>query len=207
MSAVTPSALTNVTAGNFTDAARIPCDDANSNTKYVTPAQMRVQMDTNAHAPTNGTAGAANTFNEIVKSTTAIPNNTATACLTITVPNAAHATRVLVEITGALGAGGAIGADEASASICYVIDIARTAGVNAVATISSAFGSSGSTAVAGAATCTVTAAMSAVSGAVGAVNTFTVNVTIARGSGSSDNHTCVVYATVHTKNATGVTLS
>jgi hypothetical protein len=85
--------------------------------------------------------------------------------------------------------------------------LARLTGVNAVAAISAAFGSSGSATVAGGNSCTVTAALSAVSGAVGATNTFTVNVTISRGAGTSTNHTCLVKAEILNSNASGITLA
>jgi hypothetical protein len=61
--------------------------------------------------------------------------------------------------------------------------------------------------VAGAATITLAAAASSISSAVGAVNTFTVNVTIARGTGSSTHHTCSVDAVLLNANASGITLS
>lgn len=153
-----------------------------------------------------GLAGLVTSRTEINKSVTAIANASATAVLTITIPNAAHSAQIYIEVCGSLGAGGAIGANEATATNCYTITLTRTAGVNAVAAIS---GASGATAVnvAGAATVTCTAALSAVSGAVGASNTFTVNVTITRSGGSSTNHTCLVYAKVMNANATGITVA
>ncbi len=152
------------------------------------------------------TNGAVTSSQKVVKTTTAIANNTATDTVTITVPNAAHSASVRVTLAGSLGAGGAIGANEATGTVSYDIGVARTAGVNAVATISTAYGS-GMANVAGAATITVTAGLSAVSGAVGAVNTLTVQVTIAHGSGSSTNHTCVTTAEVINANAAGITVS
>lgn len=151
-------------------------------------------------------AAAATSRNEINKAVASIADATPTATFTITVPNAAHSASILIRMTGSLGAGGAIGANEASASNSYVITLTRTAGVNAVAAISSAFGAA-ATAVAGAATVTCTAAMSTVSGAVGAVNTFTVNVTITRSGGSSTNHTCLCFAQLMNANASGITIS
>jgi hypothetical protein len=143
---------------------------------------------------------------ELNKSVTAITDAALTAVLTITIPNAAHSASLLVRVTGSLGAGGAIGANEATATNSYIISLTRTAGVNATAAISAAFGAA-ATAVAGAATVTCTAAMSAVAGAVGASNTFTVNVTISRSAGSSTNHTCLVYAQLMNANVTGVTIA
>ena len=144
---------------------------------------------------------------EINKAIASIADNTATDTFTVTIPNAAHSASIMVLLTGSLGAGGAIGANEASASIGYNIAVTRTAGVNAVATISAAFGSAASAAVAGAATITVAGTLSAISGAVGATNTFTIKVTIARGSGTSTNHTCFAYAKLLNANATGITIA
>lgn len=207
MSTSTIAGYTAVTAGNLTDAAILEVEDSNGDSKKATLAQLRVQMDTNAHAPACGTAGAANTINRHVKATASIANNVATAVLTITVPNADHSSRIRVTLCGSLGAGGAVSAKESSAAVSYDIVIARTTGSNAVAAISSAYGAAGPASVAGAANITVTAAMSAVSGAVGAVNTFTLNATLARSGGSSDNHTCIVDAEVHNAVATGITFS
>lgn len=206
MSTGTITSRTAVTAGNLTDAAVVPVDDANGNTRKATLAQLRTQLNTGAQAYAPSTAGAAATKNKITKSVASIANNTATDVLTVTIPNAAHTAMVRVTLVGSLGAGGAIGANEATGTISYDIAIARTAGVNAVAAISSAYGSQ-TAAVAGAATITVTGTLGSISGAVGAVNTFTVKVTIARGSGSSSNHTCTVYAEVLNGNATGVTIA
>jgi hypothetical protein len=154
----------------------------------------------------SGTSATTTSRTEINKAVTAFTNAVAKATLTITIPNAAHSASMLVRVTGSLGAGGAIGANEATASNSYVISLTRTAGVNATAAISAAFGAA-ATAVAGAATVTCTAAMSAVSGAVGATNTFTVDVTISRSGGSSDNHTCLVYGQLMNANATGITIA
>lgn len=151
-------------------------------------------------------AGSALNSTEIRKAITAIPDNTATATFTVSIPNAAHSASLDVVLTGSLGAGGTIGANEATGTVRYNIAIARKAGVNAVATISAAYGSTSSS-VAGAATIAVTAALSAISGAVGAVNTFTVNIIIARGSGTSTNHTAHCFAELQNANATGITIS
>lgn len=151
-------------------------------------------------------AGAASSVATLVKAVTGIADNTATGVLTVTVPNAAHSASLRVRLVGALGAGGAIGAREATGTVSYDIAITRTAGVNAVVTASSAYGS-GMANVAGAATITVTAAASAISGAVGAVNTFTVDVTINSGSGVSANHTCLVIAEIANAAASGVTIA
>lgn len=151
-------------------------------------------------------AGAATTRAQGNKAVASIANNTATTVATITIPNAAHSASVEVRITGSLGAGGAIGANEASATNIYVITVTRTAGVNAVAAISSAYGAAAS-AVAGAATVTATLTLAAVSGAVGATNTIDIQATIARSGGSSTNHTAVITWSLLNANTTGVTIA
>lgn len=154
----------------------------------------------------NGALGAATTGTRLLKSVTGIANNTATDIITVTVPNAAHSATLKVTLTGSLGAGGAIGANEATGTTSFNVPIARTAGVATVPATATAYAVT-NTNVAGAATITVTYAISAISGAVGATQTFTVTVTIARGSGSSTNHTCLVDAEILNANATGITIS
>lgn len=154
----------------------------------------------------NGGAGAVDSTDEIEKSLATIANAVATTLFTITVPNAAHSATILIEEVGSLGAGGAIGANEASAANSYYITVARTAGVNAVAAISAAFGTAAA-AVAGAATATSVITVGAVAGAVGATNTFPVQITITRSGGLSDNHTCMAVAKVLNANATGITIA
>lgn len=164
------------------------------------------QPTTGVHIVGAATANAAKAATTLTKSVTAIPNNTATTILTLTVPNSAQSGSILVRATSSLGAGGAIGANEATATNGYIISFTRTAGVNATAAISAAFGAA-ATAVAGAATVTGAVTVAAVAGAVGAVNTFPIQVTVVRSGGSSDNHTCVVEATILNANASGATLA
>lgn len=143
---------------------------------------------------------------EINKTVTAFTNAVAKTVFTVTVPNAAHHAVIELEVQGALGAGGAIGAGEAMATNTYKIAIVRTAGVATVATATAA-GSAVAVAVAGANTVTATAAVSAMSGAVGATQTFTIDVTITKNAGTSDNHTCLAYAKLMNANATGITIA
>jgi hypothetical protein len=157
-------------------------------------------------AGSSGGGGSVTSRTELNKAVASISNAVATDVLTVTIPNAAHSASMLVRVTGSLGAGGAIGANEATATNTYIIAITRTAGVATVVATSAAFGAAAS-AVAGAATVTATAAPTAMSGAVGATQTFTVQVTISRSGGSSTNHTCLVYAQLMNANATGITLA
>lgn len=143
---------------------------------------------------------------ECNKNVTAIANAVATPAFTVSIPNAAHSASLLVRVTCSLGAGGAIGANEATATNTYTIAFTRTPGVAATAAISTATGGA-ATAVAGAATVTATLAMSAVSGAVGATNTFTTDVTVSRSGGSSTNHTCNMYGQLNNASASGITIT
>jgi len=174
-------------------------------TNNMDTALGRAAANSVIQSPT-GEAGSANSNTVMVKSITGIADATATATFTVTIPNAAHSASVRVKLVGSLGAGGAIGANEATGTVEYDIAVARTAGVNAVAAISAAFGSI-PVSVAGAATVTVTAALSAISGAVGASNTFTVNVTITKSGGASANHTCRVVCELVNSNAIGIIIS
>lgn len=155
-----------------------------------------------------GLSGTVNTTSrtEMNKAVASIADAVATSVMTITIPNAAHSASLLVRLTCSLGAGGTIGANEATATNTYVVAITRTAGVNATAAISVASGGA-ATAVAGAATVTATATLAAVVGAVGAPNTIDVQATVTRSAGSSTNHTCLVYGQLMNANVTGVTIS
>lgn len=199
---------TNVVSFGQTSAATIGVSaDTTSGDLVFTPSSTGAFTFAGPTVNYNGSAGAADTSTEFVKTVTGIANATATTVATITIPNSANSGTVHFKLTGSLGTGGAIGANEATQSISYDVGVTRTGGVNAVAVISTAYGSSGSVQVAGATTITVTAALQAVSGAVGATNTIALQVTITRGGGSSTNHTCLVRATVDNANASGITLS
>lgn len=158
------------------------------------------------HSGATGAAGAATSRAEINKAVTAFTDAVAKTVFTLTIPNAAHSASYLVRVTGSIGAGGAIGANEASATNAYIVTLCRTAGVNAVGTISAAFGSAASN-VAGATTVTCTAALAAVAGGVTATNTIDIQATITKAGGLSDNHTCVATASLLNANATGITIA
>lgn len=184
-------------SGSFTTSVTAPLGLFTTSTTMGAPGAIATNL--------GGAAAAVTTQSTLIKTVGSIANAVATDVLTVTIPNAAHSGRVRLTLVGSLGAGGAIGANEASGTVTYDIAITRTAGVATVVTASSAYGS-GMANVAGAATITVTAAATAMTGAVGATQTFTVQVTISRGSGSSTNHTCVVVADVVNANATGITI-
>lgn len=153
------------------------------------------------------TVGGASTRYEWQKSVTSIADNTFTDVFTVTVPNAAHSASIRVRLTGSAGAGGSIGANESTQDAEYMINVARTAGVNAVATIGAVVGQAAAATVTGGNNIAVSAQLSAISGAVGAANTFTIQVKIARAAGTATNHTCLAFAELLNANNAGVTIS
>lgn len=137
---------------------------------------------------------------------TGCTDTTVTNVLTVTVPNAQVAGLLRITSIGALGAGGTIGAGEAVHAISYDFIVMRTAGVAAVALISTAYGSA-KQAVAGATTVTTASTVSAVTGAVGAVNTFQITIAITKAAGSSDNHVGYVKWELLNTIASGITVA
>jgi hypothetical protein len=155
-----------------------------------------------------GVTGATTTSRtEINKTVTGIADATATTIFTLTVPNGNHSGNVEVTLNGIIGAGGAIGVNEASASIKYNVAFTRTTGANMVAVISAAYASSGSAAVAGATSCTVAMDLGAVAGAAGASNTVAIRGTITKGGGASANHIGLSHAVLLNANASGATIA
>lgn len=144
----------------------------------------------------------AGTNTNIVKKITGITDATFTACLNVFIPNAATSATIKIKALGSLGAGGAIGANEASASIECDVVIARTAGLTAVVAQSASYGTA-SAAVAGAATCTVAIDSSSIAGAANADQTLTLRVAVTKSGGSSNNHTATVFAELLNMNDSG----
>lgn len=153
-----------------------------------------------------GLPGGATSAVKLIKTVTGIADATATAVFTVTVPNGAHAAVIRLTVLASLGAGGAIGAFEASAILDGSVVVARTAGVSAVVTAATAV-LTGSAAVAGATTITLTYDVSSVSGAVGVTETFTIRVTITKGGGSSAAHQAVVVGELVNAASSGVTFA
>lgn len=150
--------------------------------------------------------GGQNSTYELAKTVTGIADNVATAVFTVTVPNAPHTATIALTLTASLGAGGAVGAFEANATAYGQIIVSRRTGLATVAT-AAALTSTASAAVAGAATITLAYALSGMTGGNGATQTFTINVTITRGSGTSTNHQVVLEAVVWNANANGITIA
>lgn len=166
---------------------------------------LRATTDLNVGG--TGVPGAAKVQTQITKQVTGLANTVATAVLTVTVPNAQHAAVLDIDVVGILGAGGAIGAGEATRNSRYQVVLARTSGVNVVATASAAIGGAAATVAGGDAITSVVVTLSAIAGAVGASNTFDVLVAITRAGAGADNHVALVAARIVNQNASGVTLA
>lgn len=137
----------------------------------------------------------------VIKKVTAIPDNAATDVLTVTIPNGNHAGTLRLTFTSSNGGADAF---ESTRTASGQIAIARTTGVNAVATAATIDDAAIATVAAGA-THTLAYNVSAIAGAVGATNTFTVQVTI-DDSGNLGGNQCVVLAELINTEATGITV-
>lgn len=153
-----------------------------------------------------GAAAAATTRVSITKSITGMTDATTTPVFTITVPNAAESAVVKVVFDGSLGAGGAVGAFECSATLTGAVAVTRTSGLATVGTAASA-SSTASSCVVGATTITLAYAVSSNTGANNAQQTFTINATITKGGGASANHTLIASGEVLNSQASGITIS
>lgn len=186
----------------------------NTNTKasptWSAPAlggTVDVQATTSVSVGGTGVAGAAGVQTQVVKTASAMADTVATAVATVTVPNAQHTALIEVDALGVMGAGGAVGAGETSKLAKYQLVVTRTAGLAAVATLSSAIGGVQSK-VAGADNITsVVVTASAMTGANSASQTFTILVAITKAAGAADNHTAVVALRVVNQKASGVTIA
>lgn len=153
-----------------------------------------------------GVAGSALSDAYFDKEVTGIPDGTATAIVTVTVPNAAHAAVIPIVIMSRIGAGGAVGADECVGTAYGQIVVERVSGAATVASATT-LSNAGSSCSSGATTITTSYAVSSITGANSATQTFTVNVTVAHGGGSSTNHKVDVQLDVLNANVSGITVS
>jgi hypothetical protein len=151
--------------------------------------------------------GTATTFagrqHTLVVRKTGIADATATAIITVTVPNAAHNAAIFLDILGHLGTG--TDASESSRTATGSVVIARTAGVDTVAVVSTLEAAQIAT-VAGGGTLTLAYDLSALTGASSATQTFTIRLTLTV-TGTITDHTAVVSARLLNSLATGVTMA
>ena len=104
-----------------------------------------------------------------------------------------------------LSSNGSTDAFESSRTAQGLVVLARTTGLNVVAT-AAALADAAIATVSGGATHTLAYGLSTITGAVGATNTFTIRVTI-DDSGNTGSNQVVVYAELFNAEATGVTIA
>jgi hypothetical protein len=182
------------------------CDDLKVNRGTFTDRGTNtVRREADSYWTMGGVAGGAATSTRLVKSLSGMSDGALTRMVTITVPNSAHSAAVKLILTGSLGPGGAIGANEASTTSCYTITIMRTPNRDAVLGASSAYGVSTARAT-GAAPCSVSIDVTDQAGASSATQTWHVRVSVRKGGGGSNNHTVVGVFELENANGSGVTI-
>lgn len=150
-----------------------------------------------------GAAGAAGTLTRLVVRKTGIANNTATAVITVTVPNGMHAAAIRLTILGHLGTG----TDTFESARCAegLIVLARQTGAATVAVAATLALAQIATA-AGGGTLTLAYGVSSMTGAVGATQTFDITLTLVV-TGTITDHQAVVFAELVNSAAGGVTMA
>jgi hypothetical protein len=133
-----------------------------------------------------GTPGSPGYMVELSKVLTGMADNTVVTLLTVTVPNANSAAGLRITLNGALGDG------DSSQTTIVDIGISRIAGAAAKAVAGAAIGAGATAGATGNAVATVS--VTAMSGAVGAVQTFDVQVKVARSAGVSTGHVVAAQA-------------
>lgn len=149
-----------------------------------------------------GVIAAATTLNRLVHKKTGIANNSATAVLTVTVPNANHAAVIRLMF---LSSNGSTDAFESSRTAQGSVVIARTTNAATVA-VATALTAADIATVAAGATHTLAYGVSSISGAVGETQTFTITVTI-NDSGNLGANQVVLVAELLNSEASGVTIA
>lgn len=148
-------------------------------------------------------AGGAATAARAILAKAAIPDNTATAILTVTVPNAINAASIELTL---LSSNGADRPYESTRVAKGLVVLTRIAGA-AVVAVATALAQAGIATSAAGATHTLAYSVSAPTGAVGAINTFTINVTIVGTGGTPASHNLVAVYTLVNAVASGVTIA
>lgn len=147
--------------------------------------------------------GEAGSVIELKVRKTGIANNSATAVITVTVPNSTHNAAIFLEILAHLG----IGTDASESSRCArgCVVLARTPDVDTVATVSTLESTQIAT-VSGGGTLTLAYSVSSISGASNATQTFTIRLTLVV-TGTITNHIAVVFARLLNSAQDGVTMA
>lgn len=148
-------------------------------------------------------AGAAGVQNTLVVRKTGIPDNSATAIITVTVPNSAHNAAIFLDILAHLGTGTDV--SESSRCATGVIVLARKSGVDTVA-VASALAQAQIATVSGGGTLTLAYSVSSMTGTSAQTQTFSIQLTLVV-TGTITDHTAVVSARLLNSLGTGVTMA
>lgn len=153
--------------------------------------------------------GAVLTSTKLLKTVTAFTDTVAKAVFTVTVPIATVPVNAIIDlfVMGIAGAGGTIGAGEATSAVRYQVALARTTGKVVVPGVSSAVGASNVVVAGGNALTSVVVTLSAITGAAGADNTFEILVAVTKSGGASGNHVVVASAQLLNAYAGGATIA
>jgi hypothetical protein len=182
--------------------------DLGTNTIYITTTNNIFNQQSGNRAvlgtdTINGIESGAGSATKIARKITSLVDATPKLnALAVEIPNSNQSCVIKLTALGSLGAGGAVGADEASQSVSCDIVITRTTGTNIAVTQSAYYGSAASN-VAGATTCTTTVDTTLVVGAIGATQTVFIRPVVTKGGGGSDNHTVVMLAELVNSNTAG----
>jgi hypothetical protein len=180
-------------------------DDANIHLQLVpkgSGAIISAGPEASAEAIANAIPGGAKSYYSIIKSATALADNTVTdfdvACV-VTVPNLNGGASIGMFVHGSLG-------DQDSSEASYwTIAVSRIAGAAAKAVVSAK--SSNANTAGATANAAVTVSVSAMTGAVGATQTFKIQVKVARSAGASTNHDVVAQIELLNLKAAGISIA
>jgi hypothetical protein len=150
-------------------------------------------------APGTVAPGGAGSYSPLIKSLSALVDNTATNLCLVTIPNVIAGGGLGITVSGTLGDG------DSTETSYWTVAFSRVAGANAKATISSKSSASQTTGAAGNAA--VTISNTAVGGAVGAVNTFQMQAKVARSAGSAAGHQLTAIIEVINNFGGGITVA
>lgn len=153
-----------------------------------------------------GVEAAASSYTKRVYTKTGIADNSATAVVTVTVPNGNHAAMIRVTAMGTVGSTDAF---ESTAVAEAIIVLTRITGANVVAQVATVtLGGTAIATVSGGAALSAapTIGVSSITGAVGADNTFTINITV-NDSGGVGSNTAILVTDLINSQGTGVTMA
>jgi hypothetical protein len=140
------------------------------------------------------------------KTVTGLANNVFTDVLMVSVPNAASGAIIEVVIAASLGTGGAVGQYEATTGRTLLIAITRTPGLATDMTITTMANPGMDARVVGATTIAIATQLSAVTGANTATQTFTLQLRVTRGAGTSTNHIASLRTSITSPTLTNITV-